>query len=302
MPTVKSPHRPVPREHKSVSNEISLSLQQSFFLRVYPSQKLSLIIVRNDSAQVLLKGSTHPLSFPASGEAEWKQAGQLNGSFERKEATRSQEVISWPAGMKTSISSSVTVVFASANGQLLNAAKEILAATSDIQLVGEARGAIEVIPLVSKRRPTLLIIDLALPPAGALPLLAQVRKRGVGGPMVLTIDEGLDERRALQVAKAGAHGYMAAEAVPAYLTEAIRTITAGKAWFSRKLAAKIVDELQRLGRVQPGMDRCVTETKVASDLEVAITHCKVLQLRKRRRSIHENKEDERCDGRKDHGK
>ncbi len=195
--------------------------------------------------------------------------------------------------MKTSISSSVTVVFASANGQLLNAAKEILAATSDIQLVGEARGAIEVIPLVSKRRPTLLIIDLALPPAGALPLLAQVRKHGVGGPMVLTIDEGLDERRALQVAKAGAHGYMAAEAVPAYLTEAIRTITVGKAWFSRKLAAKIVDELQRLGRVQPGMDRCVTETKVASDLEVAITHCKVLQLRKRRRSIHENKEDER---------
>ncbi len=72
--------------------------------------------------------------------------------------------------------------------------------------------------------------------------------------MVLTIDEGLDERRALQVAKAGAHGYMPADAVPAYLIEAIRIITAGKAWFSRKLTARIVDEFHRLGRVQPGTD------------------------------------------------
>ncbi len=108
--------------------------------------------------------------------------------------------------------------------------------------------------MMRQRQPRILTVDLALPPAGALPLLAQVRKRGVGGPMVLTIDEGLDDRRALQVAKAGAHGYMPAEAVPAYLTEAIRTITAGKAWFSRKLAAKIVDEFHRLGRVRAGTD------------------------------------------------
>lgn len=254
MPMVKSPHRPIPREHKSVSNEISLSLQQSVFLRVYPSQKFSLIIVRNDSAQVLLKGSKHPLSFPASGEAEWKQVGQLNRSFERKEATRSPEVISWPAGMKTSISSPVTVVFASANWQLLNAAKEIFAATSDIQLVGEARDFKEVISMVRQRQPRILTVDLALPPAGVLPLLARVRKRGARGPMVLTIDEGLDERRALQVAKAGAHGYLPAEAVPAYLTEAIRTIATGKAWFSRKLGAKIVDEFHRLGRARAGKD------------------------------------------------
>ncbi len=52
------------------------------------------------------------------------------------------------------------------------------------------------------------------------------------------------------MAKAGACGYVPAEAVPAYLTKAIRSIAAGEAWFSRKLAAKIVDEFHRLARLQ----------------------------------------------------
>jgi hypothetical protein len=38
MPTVKSPHRPVPREHTSISHQVPLSLQQSVFFDIVMPQ------------------------------------------------------------------------------------------------------------------------------------------------------------------------------------------------------------------------------------------------------------------------
>ena len=149
------------------------------------------------------------------------------------------------------MSTSVTVVLASANVQLSNAVKAILAVTSDIQLVGAARGVKAVISAVGQRQPRLLIVDLAHPQAGILP---QLRKRGTQGPRVLTIDNIPDERQALAMAKAGAYGYMSAETIPAHLSTAIRRIDAGEAWFSRKVSARIVDELHRLSRAGGGKD------------------------------------------------
>ncbi len=52
------------------------------------------------------------------------------------------------------------------------------------------------------------------------------------------------------MAKAGASGYLTAEAIPAYLAKAVRCMALGEAWFSRKLMAKIVDEFQQLGRLE----------------------------------------------------
>jgi DNA-binding NarL/FixJ family response regulator len=92
-------------------------------------------------------------------------------------------------------------------------------------------------------------VDLALPPAGGLPVLAQVRRRSPK-TRVLAVDARLDEGRMLSVAKAGAHGYMLEEAIPAYLVKAIRVMAAGEVWLSRKLMAKVVVELQRLDRLQ----------------------------------------------------
>ncbi len=150
------------------------------------------------------------------------------------------------------MSSSITpikLVLASANLQLLEAAKASLAAAPAIKLVGEARGGRQALQLVSQRRPTLLIVDLTLPPTGGLPFLVQVRRRSPK-TRVLTIDDELDEGQALRVAKAGTYGYMVAAAIPAQLAKAVRCIASGEAWFSRKLMAKVWDELQLLVRLQ----------------------------------------------------
>ena len=145
--------------------------------------------------------------------------------------------------------SSIKVVLASDNNQLLDQAKAALAAEKAIKLVGVARGVREAVALVSHRRPTLLILDLTLPPAGGLPLLAPVRKRSPK-TKVLAIDNQLDEARVLRVTKAGSHGYMLGEALPAYLAKAVRVMAAGEAWLSRKLMSKVVEELQRLVRLR----------------------------------------------------
>ncbi len=153
----------------------------------------------------------------------------------------------------------VTVVLATANSYLGSAAKASLARTSDIQVVGAGRDVEAVISAVSQREPRLLIVDLALPQAETLTRLTQLWKGGTQGPRVLTIDNGSDERRALAMAKAGAYGYMSAKAIPIHLSRAIRKITAGEAWFSRKLMGRIVDELHRRSWGLGAMDRCVAD-------------------------------------------
>ena len=145
--------------------------------------------------------------------------------------------------------SPIMLVLASDNSELLNRARVGLAAEKAVKIIGETRRGRETVALVSQRRPTLLVIDLALPPSGGLPVLAQVRKRSPK-TRVLAIDEHLDEQRVLRVAKAGAYGYMLGEAIPTHLGKAVRVMAAKEAWLSRKLMARVVDELQRLVRLR----------------------------------------------------
>lgn len=140
------------------------------------------------------------------------------------------------------------VVLASANSQLLDRARAGLAAEKTIKIVGEARDGREAVRLVSQRRPRFLLVDLVLPPAGGLPVLAQVRRRSPK-TRVLAVDARLDEGRVMRVAKAGAHGYMLEEAIHTYLAKAIRVMAAGEVWLSRKLMWMVVEELQRLVRL-----------------------------------------------------
>ncbi len=144
----------------------------------------------------------------------------------------------------------IKVALASDNSQLLDQARAGLAAEKAIRIVGEARGGREAVALVSRHRPTVMLVDLALPPAGGIPLLAQLRERSPK-IRVLAIDDQLDEERVLRVAKGGAYGYMLGEAIPAYLPKAVRVMATGEVWLSRKLMAKVVEELQRLVRL-PG--------------------------------------------------
>lgn len=157
--------------------------------------------------------------------------------------------------------SPVMVILASNNGQLLDQARAGLAAEKAIRIVGEARGGKETVALVSRRRPTLLIVDMALPPAGGLAVVAQVRK-GSPKTRVLAIDDRLNEQRVLKLAKAGAYGYMLGEAIPAYLAKAVRVMAAGEVWLSRKLMGRLVEELERLVqlRAKAGRRRRKTES------------------------------------------
>jgi len=146
------------------------------------------------------------------------------------------------------------ILLASANSQLLDQARAGLAAEIAIKIVGEARGGREAVHLVSQRRPRFLLVDLALPPAGGLPVLAQVRRQSPK-TRVLAIDAQLDEGRVLRATKAGAHGYMLGEAIPGYLAKAVRVMAAGEVWLSRKLMGTVVAELQRLVRLPKRVGR-----------------------------------------------
>ncbi len=142
----------------------------------------------------------------------------------------------------------IRAVFASADNRLLGRAKAAVSADKTIRIVGEAQEAEQTVALVRRERPALLILDLDLPPEGGLAALGKVLRRNPR-TKVLMIDASEDKGRVLGVTKAGASGYMLEEAIPAHLAKAIRVMAAGEAWLSRKLAAIVVEELQRLARL-----------------------------------------------------
>jgi DNA-binding NarL/FixJ family response regulator len=147
------------------------------------------------------------------------------------------------------MSPQIMVVLASNNSHLLDQGRKALAAERAIRIVGEAQKRDLALHMVRHRRPTILIIDLALPPAGGFLVLPQIKRRSPK-TRVLAIDDRLDEARVLRAAKAGADGYMLQEAVPGFLAKAVRVMSAGEAWLSRSLIGKVVAELQRLARLQ----------------------------------------------------
>lgn len=142
----------------------------------------------------------------------------------------------------------IKVGLAAVRQPVVDALEAGLATARGIKIVGEAHTALETLKLVSRGRPALLIVDLAIPPIGGLAILGGVRQRSPR-TRVLVIDDKLNEQRALETAKEGGYGYMLADAVPVYLAKAIRCMGAGEAWFSRKLTASIVDEFYRLIRL-----------------------------------------------------
>lgn len=149
----------------------------------------------------------------------------------------------------------VTVLLASTDVKLSDAVEAKLAVTSEIQLVSTAQGIKALWSALRQHQPGILAVDLAVAWAGSPSLLAGLRNRGTAGPRVLTIDDGFDERRAVRIARAGAHGYLSADTLHIHLTRAIRRLAQGETWFSRKLEGRIVDEWHRLLRVRNGRNQ-----------------------------------------------
>lgn len=118
------------------------------------------------------------------------------------------------------------LVIADDHQLVLEGLRRALADSPDIEIVGEARSGVGVLPLVRRLQPNLVLLDLRMPLMDGLTCLDQLRKEHPEVRVVIL--SAIREDEYVQAAlKRGASGYMLKTVNPADLPSALRTAMDG---------------------------------------------------------------------------
>lgn len=135
--------------------------------------------------------------------------------------------------------------------------RRVLEEASGFEVVGEARAADEVLALVQRSSPDVVVLDLRLPRLGGLRCLEQIRDRHPGVKVVVlsVSSDPADVRAALA---RGASGYIAKSiepaALPAALRHAVGAGPSGRARADHEAASGLTErELAVVGAVARGL-------------------------------------------------
>ncbi len=120
----------------------------------------------------------------------------------------------------------------------------LLEAASDIEVVGEAADGDEVVDMVGRARPDVVLMDLRMPRVDGIEATRQVRKR-FPDVRVLVLTAYADDHRVLEAVRAGASGYLLKDVEERDLHEAVRAAHAGSMIVASGAAADLVDGLER---------------------------------------------------------
>lgn len=128
--------------------------------------------------------------------------------------------------------------------------KEILAAESDMVVVGEATNGDDALDMVRKLEWDVAVLDYSMPGCSGSELVKEVKRQHPGRP-VLVLSMLPEEVHAGQVFKAGGAGYINKESASEELTGAIRKVAGGGKYVSASFAEKLASELSPGGEKPP---------------------------------------------------
>ncbi|MGY1814361.1 response regulator [Blastococcus sp. SYSU D00820] len=105
--------------------------------------------------------------------------------------------------------------------------RAILAATDDIEVVGEAADGAVVVPLVTSLRPDVVLMDLRMPLVDGIAATRDLRRRVPEPPRVLVVTTFGDDENVYAALQAGAAGFLPKRARPAEIVDAVRVVAGG---------------------------------------------------------------------------
>jgi DNA-binding NarL/FixJ family response regulator len=146
----------------------------------------------------------------------------------------------------------IRVVLADDHALVRAGIRALLTAIAGIEVVGEAHNGHEIIELVDKLRPRLVLMDIAMPGLNGLEATARIVKSHPGtAVIILSMHAG--EEYALQALKAGASGYLLKDADLAELELGITAVARGETYLSPIVSKHLVADYRRraAGQEQP---------------------------------------------------
>jgi DNA-binding NarL/FixJ family response regulator len=132
----------------------------------------------------------------------------------------------------------ISIVVADDHAIVREGLKQLLSATSDFSVVGEAQNGHEVLQRVRGLDFDVLLLDMSMPGKSGIELIKQVRaEKPKLRVLVLSMHE--EEQYAVRAIKAGAAGYLTKESASGQLASAIRKVAGGGAFITSAVAEQL---------------------------------------------------------------
>jgi DNA-binding NarL/FixJ family response regulator len=120
--------------------------------------------------------------------------------------------------------------------------RAVLDASPEVEVVGEAADGAELLALVARCAPDVVLTDLSMPKlSGAAAIDALTHRHPGLGVLVLTMHE--DEASLFGALRAGARGYLLKGADRAEIVRAVLAVAGGDAVYGGAIARRVVDSL-----------------------------------------------------------
>lgn len=150
---------------------------------------------------------------------------------------------------RTSRIGSITVMLVEDEILVRSLIRELLQATGNIDVIGEAVNGEEAVRLVKKRCPEVVILDINLTGIGAIEA-TRVLRRMDESLRILALSPNVDPSVPLRLLEMGIDGVVTKSSTPEELVEAVREVHRGRKYLDTRVARNIV--LDRVsGRLSP---------------------------------------------------
>jgi two-component system response regulator NreC len=133
------------------------------------------------------------------------------------------------------------VVLADDHAIVRRGLRSLIEAEPDIVVVAEAGDGQEAVRVCEEHHPDVVVLDVAMPLLNGIEVASRLQK-GDRRPRIVILSMHTDESYILRALAAGAQAYLLKDATDEELVPALRTVMAGKPFFSAAVAAVLVED------------------------------------------------------------
>ncbi|MGH9320040.1 MAG: response regulator [Vicinamibacteria bacterium] len=164
--------------------------------------------------------------------------------------------------MGASEAGKISVLLADDHTILREGLRSLLAAASDVNVVGEAETGREAVQLARRLKPAVVVMDIAMPMLNGLEATRQIRSADPS-TKVLVLSMHSDSEYVEKVLEAGATGYLVKQTGASDLLTAIREIHRGNVFLSPSISRLLVDQYRTALRTErPGNGHKLTPREI----------------------------------------
>ena len=138
--------------------------------------------------------------------------------------------------------------------------RTLLAAESDIEVIGEAANALDAVALAQQARPDIVLMDIGMAGMSSFEATRLIRKERPD-TKVIFLSMYDDEDYLAECVDIGANGYILKDSPAEQLVTALREVSRGGSYLSPRLLTRLVDDFRMQGRGPGRQPRFGTLTK-----------------------------------------